>query len=82
MSQDEINEAEWRNPDNWSGGYYFSKKDSRVWVPKQLGGGWIMNLGQKKGAAWMTGMFVAASIAIVLAIMVVLIWSLRNVPSH
>ena len=32
--QDETNQAEWANPDNWTT-IYFSKKDSRTWVPKQ-----------------------------------------------
>jgi uncharacterized membrane protein len=39
MSQKEINNAEWQNPDNWGGprwiSVYFSKKDTRTWVPKQ-----------------------------------------------
>ena len=36
--QAEIDEAEWRNPANWHGGWfgiYFSRKDSRGWVPKK-----------------------------------------------
>jgi len=38
MKQDDINEAEWRNPANWSWrgplGLYASKRDTRVLVPK------------------------------------------------
>lgn len=38
MSQDDINEAEWRNPANWSWrdtlGLYASKRDTRLLVPK------------------------------------------------
>ncbi|HEX3627908.1 MAG TPA: hypothetical protein VH280_21065 [Verrucomicrobiae bacterium] len=76
MSQDEINEAEWNNPDNWSGYLYFSKKDNRVWVPKQIGGaGLTINIGQKKGAAYMTWTFVAAIIIVVAAFIVALIWA-------
>jgi hypothetical protein len=37
-NQKEINQAEWNNPDNWSVGFYFSKKDSRTWVPKSIRG--------------------------------------------
>ncbi|HEX4129620.1 MAG TPA: hypothetical protein VHZ24_06225 [Pirellulales bacterium] len=37
LAQRGINDAEWRNPDNWSGIWmyrvYFSKRDSRIWVP-------------------------------------------------
>ncbi len=40
MKQDDINEAEWRNPANWSGpgrfGIYASKRDTRLWVPKGM----------------------------------------------
>lgn len=36
-SQDDINREEWSNADNWSGVWlyrvYFSKRDSRVFVP-------------------------------------------------
>lgn len=40
VDQKTINQAEWSNPDNWGGprwiSVYFSKKDSRTWVPKQI----------------------------------------------
>jgi uncharacterized membrane protein len=40
IDQKSINQAEWSNPDNWGGprwiSVYFSKKDSRTWVPKQI----------------------------------------------
>lgn len=73
MSQDETNEAEWSNPDNWSGGLYFSKKDSRVLVPKQIRSlGWTINLGQKKGAALMMWTFIGGIIIVVLSNIVVI----------
>lgn len=66
MSREEINEAEWSDPDNWSGGLYFSKKDSRVWVPKQIRSlGWTINLGQKKGAACLMWTFIGAIVFVV-----------------
>jgi hypothetical protein len=40
MEQHAINDAEWKNPSNWTGPkwllVYFSKRDSRAWVPKQV----------------------------------------------
>jgi uncharacterized membrane protein len=73
MSQEEINEAEWNNPDNWSKGLYFSKKDNRVWVPKQIRSlGWTVNLGQGKGAATLMWTFVGGIIIVVLANIVVI----------
>ena len=38
MSQSEIDDAEWRNPSNWHGGWlgvYHSRADSRSFVPKR-----------------------------------------------
>jgi uncharacterized membrane protein len=41
VNQDEIDQAEWENPANWSGfmGLYRSERDSRPWVPKRPGQG-------------------------------------------
>ena len=51
-TQDEINQAEWGNSDNWST-LYFSKKDSRSWVPKRNPQqGWTINFGDSSGARW------------------------------
>jgi len=40
MPQEEINQKEWENPSNWHGfkwiSVYCSKKDTRIFVPKQL----------------------------------------------
>jgi uncharacterized membrane protein len=60
MTQDEINRAEWVNPDNWSDsvvGLYFSKRDSRTWVRKRnVSFGWTINLGKPAGAWWLVGL--------------------------
>ena len=54
MEQKEINRTEWSNPDNWGGprwiSVYFSKRDSRTWVPKQIPWmGWTLNLAKTRG---------------------------------
>lgn len=40
MNQDDINDAEWRNPANWTWrgplGMYASKRDTRMVVPKAM----------------------------------------------
>lgn len=56
-SQDQINETEWRNPANWRGNlFYFSRRDSRLWVPKQAPElGDTLNLGQSLGLAIIIG---------------------------
>lgn len=54
MDQRAVDTAEWSNPDNWGGprwiSVYFSKKDSRTWVPKQIPWmGWTLNLAKTSG---------------------------------
>lgn len=54
VDQKAINQAEWENPDNWGGprwmSVYFSKKDSRTWVPKQIPWmGMTLNLAKTSG---------------------------------
>ncbi len=56
-TQDDINQAEWQNPDNWST-IYFSKKDSRASVPKRNPKhGWTINFGHPAGARWIYYLF-------------------------
>ena len=54
MDQKQINRKEWENPDNWGGprwiSVYFSKKDSRTFVQKQIPiTGWTLNLAKTSG---------------------------------
>lgn len=54
MDQKQINRKEWENPDNWGGpkwiSVYFSKKDSRTFVQKQIPiMGWTLNLAKTSG---------------------------------
>lgn len=62
MSQNDVDRAEWANPDNWSAplfGVYFSKRDRRLWVPKRPPGiGWTLNLGHPHSAWWLIGLIV------------------------
>ncbi|MBC3809669.1 hypothetical protein H8K52_20235 [Undibacterium seohonense] len=67
MNQTETNNAEWSNPENWSAGLYFSKKDSRTWVPKSVPWmGWTLNLAKRAGAFWMLGLLVGLPVLIIL----------------
>jgi len=57
-TKDEINQAEWDNLDNWTT-IYFSKKDSRSWVPKKNPRhGWTINFGSTAGARWIYYLFI------------------------
>ncbi len=47
MTQDDINQAEWSNPQNWSWLCYRSVRDSRMFVPKRWGFGWTVNFGNR-----------------------------------
>ena len=60
MHQIEINQAEWEKEENWGGPHwgavYFSKKDSRVFVPKKLKWmGWTVNLAHTAGVLLFVG---------------------------
>ncbi len=68
----DTDQAEWRNPNNWTGpkwlSVYFSKRDSRVWVPKQMTGlGWTINLGRPGGVAWLVGIIIGLPLIILIA---------------
>jgi serine/threonine protein kinase len=67
--QQAINEAEWRNPANWSFGFYFSKQDSRIlWVPSRLKGfGWTINVGRWQGAALLASIIVGVPLLVLFA---------------
>jgi uncharacterized membrane protein len=65
MTQEEINQAEWSNPQNWSGPkwckLYFSRRDTRAWVPKwHKAFGWTINIGNPRGAVWLAGVTIWA----------------------
>jgi uncharacterized membrane protein len=72
MTQDEINKAEWESPDNWTLGskwlrVYFSRKDSRTFVPKQTPWmGCTLNLGKSAGVAWLIGFLLGIPVLILL----------------
>jgi uncharacterized membrane protein len=59
MTQEEINEAEWRDPANWRGGwlgFYFGRRDTRILVPKRRPiFGFTVNLGRREGKALLLG---------------------------
>ncbi len=74
MDQGEINKSEWNNPENWSGPrwmrLYFSKRDSRTWVPKPIPAmGWTINLGKDAGAYWFLGSIIIPPLLIVAALL-------------
>ena len=78
MNQDEINKAEWENPNNWTLGskwlrVYFSRKDSRTFVPKQIPWmGSTPNLGRSAGVAWLIGFILGIPLFILFITMFIL----------
>lgn len=74
-AQKAINEAEWNDADNWGGprnlAVYFSKKDTRIWVPQQKKSfGVTPNLAHSGGILWM----VAICLGIILVMAMMTIW--------
>jgi hypothetical protein len=51
----------------WAAGLYFSKKDTRAWVPKSIPWtGWTLNLGTRAGARWMIGLLIGLPLFMIL----------------
>ena len=74
LSQDELNQQEWDNPDNWGGTswleFYFSKNDSRTWVPKKnplLGK--TLNLAKPESAYWILAVVLLVAVPGVLVVL-------------
>jgi len=59
MTQNELNEREWKNPRNWKWGIFYScDRDTRVWVPKRLRWmGWTFNFAHRKSWYWLAVVF-------------------------
>ena len=68
MSQVEIDDAEWQNPANWRAGtFYFSRRDSRSFVPKRhamLGA--TINFAKPMGLAFLLGTVLFAALIVYL----------------
>jgi uncharacterized membrane protein len=62
MRQTEIEDAEWANPANWYGGFlnlYYSKRDTRGFVPKRNPAmGTTINWAKPEGAWFVVGVIV------------------------
>ncbi len=66
MAEDSFNDAEWENPANWWGGFFYhSSLDTRALVPQRTGFGVTLNLARPAGLA--IGLAVAFGIIAVLA---------------
>jgi uncharacterized membrane protein len=66
-SQDVINQREWETSWNWSAsGFYSSKVDSRLWVPKRpvTGSGQAINLGHPGARLFVAGILIAPLVVI------------------
>lgn len=73
MTQDEINQREWQNPDNWSNrvfpALYFSKADQRLLVPKPIPTlGWTLNLAHRSAAMLFVGTLWVPALGIIAAL--------------
>ena len=84
LTQEEINELEWKNPENWAGdiwfGVYFSKQDSRAFVPKREHPelGWTFNLGNPQGVKFLYSILVGVPSILALTLTIVVLLALCN----
>jgi uncharacterized membrane protein len=70
MTQLAINEAEWGKPRNWHGGalgLYYSRRDSRAFVPRRCGVGATVNFARGAGVGFLLGVFAFVALVLVLA---------------
>jgi uncharacterized membrane protein len=63
--QAEIDDAEWQNPANWHGRVYFSRRDSRGFVPNRRPGvGPTINFARPTGYGFVLGAVACAALVI------------------
>ena len=69
MSQIEIDDAEWEKPENWRAGiFYFSRRDSRPFVPKRRSNmGITVNFARATGVLFLVGALGFAALLIYLS---------------
>jgi uncharacterized membrane protein len=76
FDEQDKNRAEWENPENWGGTrlipVYFSKRDSRLFVPNRHLFGWVMNYAKPAAmyilmVAYLAGVLVPATVLILAA---------------
>jgi uncharacterized membrane protein len=76
LDQD-FQERAWHDPENWTPGpfgFYFSKADTRLWVPKRTPAlGWTLNMGHPAAGAWLFGIILASALIPTLIVVGVLI---------
>lgn len=74
-SQDVINQREWESSWNWSAsGFYSSRADSRLWVPKRpgTGSGQALNMGHRRAKVVVAGVLIAPVTILVAVVLLVL----------
>jgi uncharacterized membrane protein len=70
-SQDAINQREWESSWNWSAsGFYSSKADNRLWVPKRplTGSGQAINLAHPGAKMLIASLLIVPAIIIVVVV--------------
>ena len=75
MNTQQTNIAEWNDHKNWSRfglwGIYFSKADSRLWVPKATPGlGWTLNFAHRRAAVMLLALIALPPLVAAVGILV------------
>jgi len=72
MDQNEINDREWHDPTNWTGGVlrrYASERDTRLWVPKSNPAfGWTLNFAHPSSMVWLIGLLLVPILLLLIPI--------------
>jgi uncharacterized membrane protein len=82
MHQDEINDREWHDPTNWTGGVlrrYASERDTRLWVPKSHPAiGWTLNFAYPSSMVWLIGLMLVPLLILLVPIGILWLVHIRH----
>ena len=82
MDQDEINDREWHDPANWTGGIlrrYASERDTRLWVPKSNPAlGWTLNFAHPASMFWLIGLLLIPILLLLIPIGILWLVHIRH----
>jgi uncharacterized membrane protein len=72
MDQGEINDREWQDPTNWTGGVlrrYASERDTRLWVRKSNPAlGWTLNFAHPSSMFWLIGLILVPLLMVLIPV--------------
>lgn len=67
-NQQQVNDNEWKNPENWRGGWlgiYIAPRDTRDWVPKRTPWmGVTLNFAHRRSWVWLAALLAGPALVV------------------